>query len=249
VRTAQKVRLMHAAIRHLIVTDQRVPWPLADLGVPINQEDLLGTLMTFAWLIIDGLHKLGITLSPEDQQAYLDTWLTVGEVMGIEPALLPRTVADARALTTIIQDRQVAPSDAGREMMAALLGMMQDNVPPGFRTIPSSLIREFLPPDVATFLGVPNHVLERELIGVFEHLAHPLEAFADHEAKRHAVIRAFSVHLLRAMTALELDGQPARFALPETLTQAWASAPKDSEQSIWKKIEERIAWLRRASAS
>ena len=238
VRTAQKVRLMHAAVRHLILADTQTPWPAPEWGTPINQEDLLGTLMTFTWLIIDGLDRQKIAITAEDQQAYLDTWLSIGEVMGIEPALLPRTVADAKALTAIIERRQVAPSPEGREMMAALLGMMNDNVPEGFRTLPSSLLREFLPQDVATFLGVPNHIFERELISLVERLVHPLEAFADQAARRRGVIRAFSVHLLRAMTALELDGR-ARFALPETLSQAWHLAPADSEASFWRKLAER----------
>src|SRR5687768_16325233 len=45
VRTAEKVRLMHAAVRHLIRSDPKNPWDVKELGVPINQEDLAGTLM------------------------------------------------------------------------------------------------------------------------------------------------------------------------------------------------------------
>ena len=238
VRTAQKVRLMHAAVRHLILADPQTPWPVQEWGTPINQEDLLGTLMTFTWLIIDGLLKQRIAITAEDQQAYLETWLSIGELMGLEPALLPRTVAEAKALTAIIERRQVAPSPEGREMMAALLGMMNDNVPEGFRTLPSSLLREFLPDEVATFLGVPNHLFERELMALVDRLVHPLVAFTDQEARRRGVIRAFSVHLLRAMTALDLDGR-ARFALPETLSQAWQLAPADSEESFWRRLGER----------
>lgn len=239
VRTAQKVRLMHAAIRHLILTNPHATWDRQDLGTPINQEDLLGTLMTFSWIILDGLRRQKIRLSPEDEQAYLDTWLSIGELMGIEPALLPGTVAESAALTAIIERRQVAPSPAGTEMMAALLDMMANNVPREFRTVPSSLLREFLPPDVATFLGVPNHVFELELVSLVERLIHPLEMFADREAQRHGVIRAFSVHLLRAMTTLDLDGQRARFALPDSLQEAWHLAPADSEESFWRKLAER----------
>src|SRR5439155_16091528 len=39
-RTAQKVRLMHAAIRHFLLNDRDRPWDQAELGIPINQEDL-----------------------------------------------------------------------------------------------------------------------------------------------------------------------------------------------------------------
>jgi uncharacterized protein (DUF2236 family) len=240
VRTAQKVRLMHAAIRHLIVTDTASPWAVEDLGVPINQEDLLGTLMTFTWLILDGLARLGVTLSPSEQQAYLDSWLAVGELIGIEPALLPRTVEDAAAVTALIEQRQVAESAQGREMMTALLEMMQDNLPHPFRSMPASLIREFLPPEVATFLGVPSHPLREELIRLGDTLLRPLQRFVDVEAKRHAILRAFSIKVLQWMLRVELDGQPARFALPDALQEDWQIAPPESEESFWDKLADKF---------
>jgi uncharacterized protein (DUF2236 family) len=242
-RTAQKVRLMHAAIRHLIVADRAAPWDAKALGVPINQEDLLGTLMTFTWLILDGLARLGVRLTPQEQQAYLETWLAVGELMGIEPELLPKTVADARATTALIERRQVAESPEGREMTAALLGMMQTNMPHPFKSMPGCLIREFLPANVATFLGIPSHPLREEMIRLADQALRPLERFVDYEAKRHALVRTFSIHLLRWMLRVELDGQPARFAIPDALQEDWQIAPPDSEESFWDKIHDRIRRL------
>jgi hypothetical protein len=240
VRTAQKVRLMHAAIRHLILTDTASPWDVQELGVPINQEDLLGTLMTFTWLILDGLARLGVKLTPREQQSFLETWLVVGRLMGIEPALLPRTVADANAVTELIERRQVAESPQGREMTAALLDMMQTNMPHPFKSMPGCLIREFLPPNVATFLGIPSHPLREEMIRLADDALRPLERFIDYEAKRHALVRTFSVHLLRWMLRIELDGQPARFAIPDALQEDWQIAPPDSEESFWDKLKERL---------
>lgn len=240
VRTAQKVRLMHAAVRHLILVDTRTPWPTTDLGMPINQEDLLGTLMTFTWLIIDGLTKLGATLTPVEQQSYLAAWLLVGELMGVEPGLLPRNVAEARATTELIERRQVAESPEGREMMQALLDMMQTNTPHPFKTMPPSLLREFLPSNVATFLGVPSHPFEEEMIRLADEALRPLQRFISREARRRALVRRFSIELLRWMLKVELDGQPARFMIPESLHQDWQIAPPDSEESFWKKLEERV---------
>jgi len=239
-RNAQKVRLLHAAIRHLIVVDKANPWPIDELGVPINQEDLLGTLMTFAWLILDGLARLHVKLEPEEQQAYLDTWLAVGALMGVEPQLLPKTVDEAKAVTDLIEKRQVAESPQGREMMSALLGMMQSNMPRMFSTIPGCLIREFLPQDVATFMGVPSHKLEEAMIRLADDALIPMQRFVNREAKRSALVRWFSIHLLRWMLTVELDGQPARFALPDSLQEDWQIAPPDSEESFWKKLEEQI---------
>lgn len=239
-RTAQKVRLMHAAVRHLILVDTRARWATADLGVPINQEDLLGTLMTFSWLILDGLERLGVVLTPDDQQAYLATWLKVGELMGVEPVLLPASVGEARATTELIERRQVAESPEGREMMTALLDMMQSNTPHPFKTLPPSLLREFLPANVAAFLGVPSHKFEEEMIRLADEAVRPLQRFVNREAQRSALVRRFSIELLRWMLKVELDGQPARFAIPDSLHEDWQIAPPDSEESFWQKLEQRI---------
>ena len=240
VRTAQKVRLMHAAIRHLIAVDAANPWDVGELGVPINQEDLLGTLMTFTWLILDGLARMGAKLTAQEQQAYLDTWLAVGLLMGIEPQLLPKTVADAKATTALIERRQIAESTQGREMTAALLGMMQTNLPHPFKSMPGCLIREFVPANVATFLGIPSHPLREEMIRLADDALRPLQRFVDFEARRHALVRTFSIHLLRWMIGVEMDGQPARFAIPDALQEDWQIAPPDSEESFWDKIKERL---------
>ncbi|MFD3450533.1 oxygenase MpaB family protein [Microbacteriaceae bacterium 4G12] len=52
IKAIQKVRLMHSAIRHLIQQTDR--WDEKENGIPICQEDLLGTLLTFSSVIIDG---------------------------------------------------------------------------------------------------------------------------------------------------------------------------------------------------
>jgi hypothetical protein len=57
--TAQKVRLTHAYVRHLLYQQG---WDAASLGEPINQEDMAMTLTTFSSSIIEGLELLNITL-------------------------------------------------------------------------------------------------------------------------------------------------------------------------------------------
>ena len=125
-------------------------------------------------------------------------------------------------------------------MMAALLNMMQENMPPELRTAPSCLIREFLPPDVATFMGVASHPLEQMMLTLADRAMRPLQRFMTFEAKRHAFVRSVSIHLLRWMLAVELDGQAARFALPDALHEDWQIAPADSEESFWDKLTLKI---------
>src|SRR5947209_15840603 len=79
-RAIQKVRLMHGAVRKMA---SGAPTWKAEYGLPINQEDLAGTLMSFSSIVIDGLEKLGVTLSDSDREAYLHCWLVAGHLLGI----------------------------------------------------------------------------------------------------------------------------------------------------------------------
>ena len=87
VRDAQKVRLMHAAVRHLVGTSGA--WD-PDWGVPVNQEDLAGTLMTFSIVVVDSLRKLGVSVSDEEADAYFHAWNCVGHILGLDARLLDR---------------------------------------------------------------------------------------------------------------------------------------------------------------
>src|SRR5581483_7387456 len=71
VKTAQKVRLMHAGVRHQI--HAYTGWN-AEFGEPINQEDMAGTLMSFSWVVVDGLRRLGMGLNDAEAEAYLHAW-------------------------------------------------------------------------------------------------------------------------------------------------------------------------------
>jgi hypothetical protein len=127
IRAAQKVRLLHASIRYLILHDSRT-WNTAALGVPINQEDLAGTLLTFSTVILDGLRKFDITVPPAQAAAYFDAWRVVGRLMGIREELIPADLPSARVLTDTIQRRQIAPSPEGRRLTSALLASMGEGL-------------------------------------------------------------------------------------------------------------------------
>ena len=62
VPAAQKVRLLHAAIRHHLKREDR--WDTDTLGVPICQEDMIGGQMFFSLLVLDSLHRLAFTCPP-----------------------------------------------------------------------------------------------------------------------------------------------------------------------------------------
>jgi hypothetical protein len=109
-----KVRLMHAAIRHLVLqTSENAPAEQSRLGDvyhtrvdasqfdsdadnaaptswgrPINQEIMGGTILSFSYVILRGLRDFGVRLSEEEEYAYIHAWSVVGHLMGIDDLFL-----------------------------------------------------------------------------------------------------------------------------------------------------------------
>jgi uncharacterized protein with NAD-binding domain and iron-sulfur cluster len=165
ITSAHQVRMIHATLRMLMLQSQSEPWDTKKLGVPINQEDMLGTLMTFSWVVLDGLSKIGVpeARSPEVRQAVIDVWCAMGVELGIEPVLLPRTFDEAEALTFLIRARQIVPREInpiGRKLTQRLLATMERELRAWWAAplFVSCLMRTFLPADVADGLGVPRRL-------------------------------------------------------------------------------------------
>jgi hypothetical protein len=215
---------MHAAIRHLLLHSTRAPWDLADLGVPINQEDLAGTLMTFSYQIMDGLAQLGLPLAAEEQEAYLDSWKAVGHLMGVHPTLIPHNIADAKILTDTIERRQIAASAEGKQLAQALLQMMDHASPRFAHGIPPAIMRQLLPENVADFLGIPQSTVHKWVVRSMIGLARTIDKFTARRQHRTIVFRFLTMHLLQWMVTLNL-GRPARFEIPLELSTLWNVQP------------------------
>ena len=69
VRATMKVRVMHAIVRHMVMNDPRAaanpsdPELRAKFGLPINQEDMVYTLMTFSYVVIEGFRTMGYDMT------------------------------------------------------------------------------------------------------------------------------------------------------------------------------------------
>jgi hypothetical protein len=126
IRDAQKVRLMHAAVRHLCSRSEH--WD-PSWDTPINQEDLAGTLCTFSIVPLEALEQLGMTVSDDEADGYLHAWNVIGHVLGIDHRLLAQDVGHATSLWAAITRRQWAPSEEGVEMTKALVDAMEHRTP------------------------------------------------------------------------------------------------------------------------
>jgi hypothetical protein len=231
IRSAEKVRLMHAAVRHLILHDPALRWDVSELGLPINQEDLAGTLMTFSTLVLEGLARLGVELTAAEETSYLTAWNAVGRVMGLDEALIPADRAEALTLTRIIRRRQIAACGEGRALTAALIEGMGALMPKLLDGLAGSLIHFFLDADVfqgedvAALLGVPPANWTRHLVRGIADIADALSFAAQDSPAAARFIRLFSREFVEAL--LLVDRGPARpgFLIPETLRSLWAGGP------------------------
>ncbi len=166
-RTIRHVRLMHAAVRHVLLRPAEIddgsigaskvpPWDNA-LGVPINQLQLLGTLFSFGVQGIQSLARSGVRLSRDRAEAYIHAWNLVGHQIGILDELLPLSLDDSEALWERGKRKEYGPTDAGREMTAAAIECMQELF--GFTHLPglpATGIRFYLGDETADMLGVPR---------------------------------------------------------------------------------------------
>lgn len=156
-RSIQKVRLIHAAIRYYILHghNQSRSWDMA-WGLPINQEDMAGTLLTFTVTVIEGLAAMGIRWTAAEREAYLHCWKVIGYILGIRPELLPLDYADALALTQAISRRHWQASPAGQALAQSLLEFLEQQLPSKvFSGLAATMIRSLSGDEVADLLNIP----------------------------------------------------------------------------------------------
>ena len=220
IRTAQKVRLMHAAVRHMILHHHGDAW-LEKYDVPINQEDMAGTLMTFSWIVLVGLDRLGATVEEEAREAYLYAWTAIGHVMGLREELIPKTLEDAHTLTETIKRRQTEKSEAGNMMAAALVEMMRESIPGGVLSgLPPSMLRFFLQDD-ARYLDLPPADWTVTIVDAIHGMTRAFDKIAGSSRLSRALYRAFNERLIGAMLRVERGPNRPDFDIPDHLADRW----------------------------
>jgi hypothetical protein len=214
------VRLMHASIRWLIQNDPRAHWDRA-WGVPINQEDLLETLLTFTEIVFEVFDRTGIVYTQEDADAYLYTWSLIGYHLGVDPVLLPLTRAQTSVLMPIVRRRQFGESDAGRDLMAALLAQGTRLTPPGLRGLPASTVRYYVGDDTADLLSVPKADWTRLLFAPLADVSRRLSMDELHRRLLRALSERIGFGMLSLAVRAERYGARPAFQVPTSLAARW----------------------------
>lgn len=137
-------------------------WDLDDRGLPCNQEELAYTLLTFSYVFLRSLRKLGIGLPRADEEAYLHAWNVAGHVLGIRRELMADSMKDAAELFARLQtrgrSRQIDP-DPRPDLAQALMNTMGRVLPLRvLKPFPALLTRYLCGRTAARSLGLTRRV-------------------------------------------------------------------------------------------
>ena len=159
-----RVSLVHAHVRRACLSSGQ--WRTDLWGLPINQADMLGTLLEFSLLMMDGAQRLGFFLTPEEREAILAMWRYCGHLSGVDPWLLKQLGSEyeTRRLADLLRLVQPGPDQDSRVLTEQLLKVPGQNAqgtgPPllavAVSRVHNGLARAFNGPEIADDLGIPD---------------------------------------------------------------------------------------------
>lgn len=242
----QKVRLMHAVIRHFALERK---WDTQTYGIPINQEDLVGTLLSFGVVIISGLEQLGVTLTPEEREAYLHLWHVVGAMMGIDADLLSEDESACQNLMDAILAHQSGPSKEGAELTEACIDLMNDRMVIGpLKRLSPYFVRFFIGDKYADMMQVASPDVDdsfiMESVQWFDKNIHGLD---NQHVLMAALGRAFSHGMINQFLAYSNAAKSEQFYLPSSLTDDWDAVQPDFRIPKLERIDDVIFYLDKLS--
>jgi hypothetical protein len=156
-----RVRLMHAGVRRLLLRSGR--WDEPAWSSPINQHDMLATILLFSSVWLGGCRLLGVTFPAEEAANHMHQWRYVGYLMGVDEALLPTSEEQGVRLQEFIRLTQHAPDEDSRRLVRALMTPPPTVDPTWQRRLLQPLWTDYLnglchvllDPDLCTGLGIP----------------------------------------------------------------------------------------------
>jgi hypothetical protein len=274
VAQAIKVRLIHAMIRHLVlrgdvaealVAPRRLKplhlptfardgtmhqvlyahgWDIDRLGLPCNQEELAYTLLTFNYVFLHGLRRLGLGLPKGDEEAYMHTWNVLGCVLGIEPGLMTDTMDEASRMFAAIQANargQARKPDPRPALAGALVATLQRYIPPRIlKPFPVLLTRHLIGKDAACDLGLDGRVslLSRALFVLGFGLVRAIDAIGRLVVSGFSISRLVTRILGYQLTAKLLMDETRPLKLPTALQNEVSGAVR-----AWHNDDKAPRWM------
>jgi len=171
------VRLMHAFVRRGV--ERSGTWDHEAWGAPINQADMLGTVIEFSLLVLEGARQMGFEFEPEEAEALVHLWSYVGYVSGVDEALLAHLTPepDGVRYAHLVKLVQPGPDEDSRALAEALRtvplqtakSLFERQLAPFIVRYHDGLVRAFNGDAIADDLRIPDTP--------WKHAIHPTRAF------------------------------------------------------------------------
>ncbi len=230
-RSILQIRLIHEAIRNYI---QSSDWDSEAFGMPINQQDMVGTLMSFSYISLVSLEKMGVVLTAKQKHACIHLWAVIGYILGIDEQYIPQTFNDAKIATHKILADQAAESEAGKILTASLLDfidkiLLEDD----FDDFAPFMIRYMSGNRYANMLGVPpaKQWLMKFVVPIIHVFMHSYERFLKRNNWMKNLIGFWSMKFLQRLICHYSKEKEVEFAIPARLKAHWESKEIQSKRS------------------
>lgn len=168
---AVRVRLLHAHIRYHLRDHE--DWSHDRWGAPVNQADMVATLLLFSLSYLVTSEALGFHFSAREAESVIHLWRYVGVLLGIDERLIPTNLeASRRAFYLVGMSQTIAGPEAatlGRalhevplKLASTRLERMQARLSMSLR---SGISQLFLGEEALTHLDVPKSASRFLLMG------------------------------------------------------------------------------------
>lgn len=202
-------------------------WDFRERALPNNQEELAYTLLTFSYVFLRGMRRIGIALTEEQERDYIHAWNVAGHFLGIRRELMVDTMDQAAGLFARMQARGRAaaarhgdPCEAPKRLAAALMDAMKAVIPDGpFKSFPLLLTRRLIEPASVVDLGLDGRVslLARFSFATLMGTARALDALARIASRDFSISRLITRVIGYRLTCALLMSQTRELSVPDRL--------------------------------
>ncbi|WP_327009910.1 DUF2236 domain-containing protein [Dactylosporangium sp. NBC_01737] len=163
--TANKTRLVHAAVRHLL--PQSPHWRAVANepgGIPISNGDILVTFHSLGTFVHKKLREWKVPMTTAEEEAFLHSWQVAIHLLGVRDEFIPQTWAAAYAQSAQALTPILSPSVEGKALAEDLLGLTAQidlGVTRGFL---NEFVRYVLSNEIGDWLRLPRDYAAATLI-------------------------------------------------------------------------------------
>jgi hypothetical protein len=142
--------------------------------------------------------------------------------MGVDPTLVPRDVADGRALMQAIRDDQWVASAQGELLAADLVAAVEEYLPGTvLDDLPEALIRFFTPPNAPGLLNIHSAPILELILNAGAALEDIFSVADGHQDPIELLVQRLSRDLMIGIVNVQREGKQTGFRIPQSLIRQW----------------------------